>query len=54
MCWTRRTLNNVLMGTLEGKEAAGQLNIGSRLSWTIEETFDPRQECDIFPPEVQR
>jgi hypothetical protein len=42
------------MGTPEGKEVAVQLNIGSRLSWTIEEPFVPRQEKEIFSPEFQR
>lgn len=32
-----RNAYNVLMGTPEGKEVAGQLKIGS---WTIEESFD--------------
>jgi hypothetical protein len=42
------------MGIPEGKEVSVQLNIRSRLSWTIEEPFDPRQENKIFPPEFQR
>ena len=45
---------NILMGTPEGKEVAVQMNIRSRLSWTIEEPFDPWQEYEIFAPEFQR
>jgi len=45
---------NILKGTPEGKKVAVQLNIRSGLSWTIEESFDPRQEYEIFPPEFQR
>jgi len=45
---------NILMGTPEGKAIAVQLSVWSRLSWTFEEPFDPRQECEIFPPEFQR
>ena len=44
---------NILMGTQEGKEFAVQLNVRGRLSWAIEEPFDPRQEYEIFPPEFQ-
>jgi hypothetical protein len=42
---------NIPMGTHEEKEFAVQLNIWGRLSWAIEEPFEPRQKNEIFSPE---